>query len=116
MERLTRRWGGCGAIALAAFVTVAAGCGQARSTRVTLGDALDVTVTSYDGEDGRTLYSVVARHGSPEASPDEGAPPVVPARVRARACRAQETHLALAFRGHRPTGIRLHGARATCDV
>jgi hypothetical protein len=116
MERLTLRCGGYGAIALAAFVTVATGCGQARSTRVTLSDALDVTVTSYDGEDGRTLYSVVARHGHPAASPDEGSVPVVPPLLRARACRARETHLALAFRGHRPTGIRLHGTRASCDV
>ena len=116
MERLTLRRGGCGALAIAAFVTVAAGCGQARSTRITLSDALDVTVTSYDGEDGRTLYSVVARHGDPEASPDEVPSPVVPALLRARACRARETHLALAFRGHRPTGIRLHGTRAGCDV
>jgi hypothetical protein len=119
MERLTRRCcrcGLCGAIALAAFVTIATGCGQAQGTRVTLGDALDVTVTSYDGEDGRTLYSVVARHGLPEASPDEGSLPAVPALLRARACRARETHLALAFRGHRPTGIRLHGTRASCDV
>ena len=116
MERLTLRRRECGAIALAAFVMVAAGCGQARGTRVTLGDALDVTVRSYDGEDGRALYSVVARHGHPEASPDEGSAPVVPANLRARACRARETHIALAFRGHRPTGIRLHGTRASCDV
>jgi hypothetical protein len=117
MERLTRRCGGYGAIALAAFVTVATGCGEARSTRVTLSDALDVTVTRYDGDDGRTLYSVVARHGHPEAShDDDDALPATPSRIRASACRARETHLALAFRGHRPTGIHLHGTRASCDV
>jgi hypothetical protein len=116
MNRLTLRCGGWGAIALAALVTLAAGCGQARSTRVTLSDALDVTVKSYDGEGGRTLYAVVARYGGHDASSDDAAPSNSPALARERACRGREARLALAFRGHRPTGIRLHGVRAACDV
>ncbi len=94
--------------AFTALIATGAGC---RDARYTLGDGLDVTVRSYQGEGERTLYSLVARYGSPVERD------AAPSRARVRACKRREARLVFAFHKHRPSGLTLRDlARESCSV